>query len=310
MHGFAKVGRREPALLDAIATEAVRRELRDFNPQDLANTVWAYATAGHAPPALFEAVARAAVPRMGEFKPQHLSNTAWAYAVADAPSAALFADARFTGFCAAAEASFEETALAQLHQWQLWLVQERGKTWPQLPATLAERCRVSFSAEEGVPSWLQKQVVKELAALGMQPREEVPTSLGYSLDAVISVEGCDVAVEVDGPTHFVGRLPTGATVLKRRQLRLAGMPLLAVPYWEWDELGDTAARRAYLSQRLRKVAVAPAGGGGGGDRDGEEAAKVSAVPLGWNAFQSSVKGYGLSREEVGRRYRDQRSRGG
>ena len=48
LHGFAKVGRREPALLDAIATEAVRRELRDFNPQNLANMAWAYARASQA----------------------------------------------------------------------------------------------------------------------------------------------------------------------------------------------------------------------------------------------------------------------
>ena len=37
-HGFAKVGRREPALLDAIAEEAERRGLRDFTPQALSNT--------------------------------------------------------------------------------------------------------------------------------------------------------------------------------------------------------------------------------------------------------------------------------
>ena len=57
VHGFAKVGRREPALLDAIAKEAVRRGLREFNPQDLANTVWAYATADYAAPALLDAIA-------------------------------------------------------------------------------------------------------------------------------------------------------------------------------------------------------------------------------------------------------------
>ena len=67
------------------------------------------------------------------------------------------------------------------------------------------------------------------------PREEVRTPLGYSLDAVVDFEGREVAVEVDGPSHFVGREPSGATALKRRQLRAAGWALLSVPYWEWNE---------------------------------------------------------------------------
>jgi hypothetical protein len=54
--------------------------------------------------------------------------------------------------------------------------------------------------------------------------------------------GREVAIEVDGPSHFCGRTPTGATALKRRQLRAAGWALLPVPYWEWDAL-SAAARR-------------------------------------------------------------------
>ena len=62
--------------------------------------------------------------------------------------------------------------------------------------------------------------------------------------------GREVAIEVDGPSHFCGRTPTGATALKRRQLRAAGWTLLPVPYWEWDAVGsNTAAKREYLSYR-------------------------------------------------------------
>ncbi len=89
-----------------------------------------------------------------------------------------------------------------------------------------------------------------LRALGLAPREEVRTPQGYSLDAVVSHGGREVAVEVDGPSHFVGRTPTGATALKRRQLRAAGWALLPVPYWEWDALGSEAAKQAYLRAAL------------------------------------------------------------
>merc|ERR1740130_2176458 len=69
VHGFAKVGRREPALLDAIAKEAAQRGLRDFKPQELSNTAWAYATAGHAAPALLNAIAKEAAPKLRDFNP-------------------------------------------------------------------------------------------------------------------------------------------------------------------------------------------------------------------------------------------------
>ena len=52
--------------------------------------------------------------------------------------------------------------------------------------------------------------------------EEVRTRpQGYSLDAAVMHGGREVAIEVDGPSHFCGRTPTGATALKRRQLRAA-----------------------------------------------------------------------------------------
>ena len=43
---------------------------RKFNPQDLSNMAWAYATAGHASKALFDAVAKATPTRLTDFKPQ------------------------------------------------------------------------------------------------------------------------------------------------------------------------------------------------------------------------------------------------
>ena len=51
-------------------------QLRECNAQDLANAAWAFATAEHAVPALFDAIATAAVPRLHEFNPQDLANTA------------------------------------------------------------------------------------------------------------------------------------------------------------------------------------------------------------------------------------------
>jgi hypothetical protein len=57
--------------------------------------------------------------------------------------------------------------------------------------------------------------------------------------------------------HFFGQVPTGATVLKRRQLRAAGWALLPVPYWEWNALGKSPdAKEAYLLTALKELAEA------------------------------------------------------
>ena len=68
-----------------------------------------------------------------------------------------------------------------------------------------------------------------------------------------------VAVEVDGPSHFLSghrvHLATGATLLKHRQLRALGWHLVVVPYWEWHEVqGSNAKRHEYLLCLLRQAA--------------------------------------------------------
>ena len=59
------------------------------------------------------------------------------------------------------------------------------------------------------------------------------------------------AVEFDGPSHFLSSgAPTGATLLKRRHLRLLGHSLVSVPYWEWDACKGPVEREQYLRLKL------------------------------------------------------------
>ena len=87
---FATAGHAAPALFDPIAAEEAAGRVRELNPQVLANTTWAFATAGHAAPGLFEAIAEEASGRVREFTPQALANTAWAFATAGHAAPALF----------------------------------------------------------------------------------------------------------------------------------------------------------------------------------------------------------------------------
>ena len=62
-------------LVAALAREAERR-LTHFNPQEVANTAWAFATVNYRDEKLFAALARAAERRLSDFNPQEVANTA------------------------------------------------------------------------------------------------------------------------------------------------------------------------------------------------------------------------------------------
>ena len=70
--------------MTALAREMNRR-VASFNPQELANTAWAFVTLDQADAPLFTALAREAERRVRDFKPQEFANTAWAFAKALLP---------------------------------------------------------------------------------------------------------------------------------------------------------------------------------------------------------------------------------
>ena len=151
----------------------MRRGLGGFNKQGLSNTAWAFATAGHEAPALLDAITAEALRRgfcgFGEI---NASNIAWALAVFDTPSASeLFRTASFTMRRAHFDASIPLEGLLQLHQWSLWR-EERGERWPGLPESLRQACRDAFFGEEGQPSQLQSNAVREIRSRRFNVEEE------------------------------------------------------------------------------------------------------------------------------------------
>ena len=60
--------------------KAAERRIGDFNAEDVANTAWAFATAGFPNEELFAVLAKAASRRIGDFATQDVAITAWAFA--------------------------------------------------------------------------------------------------------------------------------------------------------------------------------------------------------------------------------------
>jgi hypothetical protein len=227
------------------------KDLSSFNPQALSNIVWAYGIANIEHLGLFKKVGNFIV-ELNDFKSfnaQGLANLAWAFAVSNADAPLLFNDA-FIEMLTNRQSDFIHEHLIQLYQWHLWQTMENSQSG--LPDSLREKCYQALLAADTRSSALQKDVVSELDSMGFSPIEEYTTTSGYKVDALIEMSGKKIAIEVDGPSHFINKQPNGRTAMKRRQVASIDMiSVISMPYWEWDELGkDQVKKQQYLQTLL------------------------------------------------------------
>ena len=250
---YATANVQHPALFKKIGDEIVAMDDREsFDPQAIANVVWAYATTNIQHPDLFKKIGDeiAATDDWKSFSSQNLANIAWAYTVSNFDAASLFNPA-FRQELLDRQNEFVDENLSQLYQWHLWQTKEKSNN--SFAKSLQNRCKQIFSSGDTKSSALQKDVVSELTPLGLHPVEEYLTNSGYSIDALVEINGKKVGIEVDGPSHFIGRQPKGHTLLKRRQDEsIDRISLVSVPYWEWDKLGkDRDKKQKYLKALLK-----------------------------------------------------------
>ena len=252
---FATAGESHPQLFKKLAEEAIKRQA-EFKPQHISNFLWSYATNGKIDEHLFSLLIPSVKTNLDKFNAQNLANIAWAYSVANVDAPSVFND-EFLTACLKKENDLNIEHLCQLHQWQLW--QDEIKSDISLPESLQMKCYEAFVSEDLRPSKLQDDVVSILSSMGLQPQEEVLMESGYRIDAVVEVNGEQIAVEVDGPSHFIGRELTGSTILKHRQVAsVDGMQVVSIPYWEWDKLNeDSDKKQQYLQDLLGVKVICP-----------------------------------------------------
>jgi hypothetical protein len=150
-------------LFDAIASESMYK-IRSFNPQELSNTVWAFATIGFSSQPLFDAIASKSLYNIRSFKPQNLSNIVWAFATLGVSSQPLF-DA------IASESmhkirSFNPQDLCQLHQAELHQNSCHQKSFLKEP--LKSKCSDAFKSDVVHVSNFQIEVENILSGLGVE----------------------------------------------------------------------------------------------------------------------------------------------
>mmetsp|Transcript_7126 Transcript_7126/g.17686 ORF Transcript_7126/g.17686 Transcript_7126/m.17686 type:complete len:584 (+) Transcript_7126:2283-4034(+) len=240
-------------LFNEVAKSAILKQ-NEFTPQNVSNLLWAFATAAVFNSHLFQSFTPTIEALLKECQVQFLTTIAWAFAVANVNAPSLFnSESAFINILLQRVQEFSTIDLNQLHQYCLWRKEQRSDS--TLPSAVQNICYRAFLLRKPRISNFQNEVTSALRSMGLNVQEEVLLQSGYRIDAVVELHnGRNIGVEVDGPSHFMDREPSGRTILKWRQVsNLDQLKVVSVPYWKWAAICDPVTKRAYLSSLLGMI---------------------------------------------------------
>ncbi len=265
---YANIEHRNLALFSDIARKFVD-DIDNADPISLATMAHSCAKAVYKDDVLFREIGRSASAKLQHFEEHSLCSMAWAFAVANVFSPALFKDSTaFVDLCVKMFLNKKLTVkgMSQLHLWSLWISTEiptaGGKRFrdarnPDKGNELREACLDLFKRESKsvTPSYLQENVEEVLETLVPEVAEEaVLEDIGYSVDALCTTsDGRTIAVDVDGPWHFLRyakETPNAKTVLKRRLMDKTAVEFVSIGYKEWNDLHSFQEQQSYLRYKL------------------------------------------------------------
>jgi hypothetical protein len=259
--------------------QGVQQFLAAANPQNVANAAWAFGLLGHNSQPLLRGLLGQAVQLLQQdsstFTCQALCNLCWAVAVLDLRQYML-------AVLRLAEAASRVWGLAvpkdrsQLYQVHMWLLDNTPAAakgvkalglLQVLSAQQMDECRKAWqdqvaAAAAAVPSKLQQEVfaaLEELTGWQVPPKQEQRTcDKTFSIDIfAVTAAGARLAVEVDGPSHFVspGNRVNGRTEYRDRALKARGYTVVSIPWWEWEQRKGRKQQQAYLVNKLKGETV-------------------------------------------------------
>jgi hypothetical protein len=245
----------------------------------LANTLWAFATVGARAPTLFGAVAKQSERLAREGNTQNWANAVWAFAAAGQwEHNGDRLKVLWHPLCELSQRQdIHEKQAAQMLQvaWAAKVEAPELKLADMLPPLGAPAFNQAMMQHTEMSS-SHKHVSACLDELGWSHENEVCVDdkiLGRILALDMARASDKVAVEFDGPSHYVtivtggatsGRAAAagkeelrenGSTAFKARVLRAAGWRLVSIPYLVWDALRSKQDRVKYLCDQMAKVGI-------------------------------------------------------
>jgi hypothetical protein len=242
--------------------------LAHFKPQGLSNTLYACGKLSTKPPDdWLRRFWQASAAKLGEFNTQALCNTLYGLAVLELWDSPLMQElwqqlqirALAPRLGAALLDADERLDLLQLYQvHQVAAVERPGMLTVSDPALLetARVARREDRSRDKRTSAFQKSVSECLSVMDVaHDLEHWCKRSEHSIDIAIVTDALRIALEVDGPFHFLDNgQPNGPTRLRDWFLTAHGWRVVVVPYHEWDALGTQQERAAYLTRLLASAA--------------------------------------------------------
>lgn len=234
--------------MQAIAKEA-QHQIRHFKPQELANTVWAFATLNIQNASLVEAIAKEALHKIHHFNPQELVNTAWAFMILEMFKNLELVEIFNKELIKKDSVNFNLKCQSQLYQISKWLELNGHSELAIIKHFNEQKIIEAFKTIS--QSELQKRVSNCLKKGAYIFEEEYfDKTTGHSIDiAFISQK---IAIEIDGPAHYVSHSQKllGKTVLRNRLLEKANWKLIVLPYWELNRMQSEKDLEQYLMHEI------------------------------------------------------------
>jgi len=259
---FATAGLYDDRLFRAVADEALRHNFRGFKPQELVNIAWSFATVGVRTDGLYVALANEAVrQQLHGFTMQGLANLIWTFGVVNINHKPLFEKFKQV-ITKPSPAGLSKEILVSIHQWLVWLYFEHRVYYDtlNLPDLVHNKCQVAMQDSSIRVSRLQNNVGMILSEVRKGFEEEfVDEHTSYSID--LALHSSRIAVEVDGPSHFIScrnpskQILNGSTLFKRRLLTAAGWKVINLPYNKWGCLLNDIQKKEFIQRLLREVEI-------------------------------------------------------
>ena len=247
--------------VDEVMNFSSRRGISSFSPQEVSNLLLALATVYHLDdfPQLLATLLPLLPALLGQFSGQALCNSCWSLTVLGQSGHPAMEALLREAHGRQQQAAFTPEGLCQLWQAQLEL-QDQGLGHLGLKGQLLAEGRLAWAARQAadggadeVPTAgsMQTHVAQAIGGLyhhaGWHVEREGCTPDGmFSVDVLVSLPGLHggrdrlLAVEVDGPSHFMANLPSrydGSTQLRNRllgRLKQRGLSgLVLVGHQEW-----------------------------------------------------------------------------
>ena len=277
---FATLGLMPGAEARAALEAAAVRVSPRMNAQDVANTAWSFATLGLMPGAEAQAALESAVVRTSpSMTPQELANKLRSFltlaATLGVPLPACY-PSLWRAACGLGVGSLKDVDLRILfHAYLIHTELVGGDVRDEVtfPPWIMHEARAAWmrnARDDVTVSSDHKQFASIIGDLGVQYEvERLSDDDNFSVDIYLPDD--DVALEFDGPTHFIntsdsgegaapGDAPSRTTRTPKTELRDMFLwrryrTVLSVPHFEWDVLRGSAEKKAYVAAKLKAVGV-------------------------------------------------------